>query len=248
MSRDFLSPDRVIAHEGAVPPARSPLHERARQAGARFVVRQGWEVAASYGPVAAEIAACQASAGITDRTHIGKLELQAPTDALGAFVARQTDAPFTLGLARDDGGAWWCPLAGDRALVLAHRAPIGELRERIEDDLTAEGGAVVDVTAGFAAIGLVGPRARDVLARVTAIDVRPQSFPESGFRPGSVARVPGMLLREHGDRMVVLCGSAHAEYLWLALSDAGRPLGAAHVGADALERLDAVPARGLAHA
>lgn len=237
MSWDFLSPDRVVAHQGAVPPARSPLHERARQAGARFVVRQGWEVAASYGPVAAEIAACQASAGIADRSHIGKLEVQAPADA-----------PYTPGMARDDGGAWWCPLASDRALVLAHRAPVGELRERIEGELTAEGGTVVDVTAGFAAIGLVGPRSRDILARVTAIDVRPQSLPEGGFRPGSIARVPAMLLRERGDRMLVLCGTAHAEYLWLALSDAGRPLGAAHVGVDALERLDAVPARGLAHA
>jgi heterotetrameric sarcosine oxidase gamma subunit len=236
MSRDFLSPDRVIPHEDAVPPARSPLHERARQAGARFVVRHGWEVAASYGPVAAEIAACEASAGIADRTHVGKLEVQAPAET-----------PYTLGMARDDGGAWWCPLAADRALVLAHRAPIGELRERIEEE-TAEGGTVVDVTAGFAAIGLVGPRTRDILARVTAIDVRPQSLPECGFRPGSIARVPGMLLRERGDRMLVLCGSAHAEYLWLALSDAGRPLGAAHVGVDALERLDAAPARGLAHA
>jgi heterotetrameric sarcosine oxidase gamma subunit len=248
MTHDFLSPDRAVAHEGAVPPARSPLHEKARQAGARFVVRHGWEVAASYGPVAAEIAACQASAGIADRSHFGKLELQAPPDVLAACVAGRTDAPLTLGMARDDGAAWWCPLTEDRAMVLATRAPVGELRERLEEELAVEGGAVVDVTTGFAAVALAGPRARDILARVTAIDVRPQSLPECGFRPGSVARVPGMLLRERGDRLLVLCGSAHAEYIWLALSDAGRPLGAAHVGVDALERLDAVPARGLTHA
>jgi heterotetrameric sarcosine oxidase gamma subunit len=245
MSRDLSSSDCGVPDEGGPPPTRSPLHEPARQAGARFVVRHGWEVAASYSPVAAEIAACRASAGIADRSYIGKLELQGPPELLRAVVTDRTGATLTQGVAHDDGVAWWCPVSEDRALVLTTRAPVAELREGLERALGEQGGTVVDVTAGFAAIALAGRRARDVLAPVTAIDLRPEALSEGGFRQGSVAGVPGMVLCERGDRLLVLCGSADAEHLWLALSDAGRPLGATHVGVDALERLGAVPAGGL---
>ncbi|MQA75790.1 MAG: hypothetical protein GEU88_15880 [Solirubrobacterales bacterium] len=243
MAADFLSPDRTIEHRGAVPPARSPLHERARQAGARFVIRDGWEVASSYGSVAAEIAACRASAGIADHSQIGKLELRARAGVLAGCVAGRAGAALEPGTARPDGATWWCPLTDERALVLVAHGRAGALREALERELVRRGGTVVDVTSGHAAIALVGPRAREVLARVTAIEVGPRALPEGGFRPGSVARVPAMLLREHGDRFLVLCGSAHAEYLWLALSDAGRPLGAIHLGVDALDRLEAVRPR-----
>jgi heterotetrameric sarcosine oxidase gamma subunit len=248
MSLHFLSPNHALSYEGDAPLARSLLHERARRAGARFAVRHGFEVASGFGPVAAEIAACQASAGIADQSYLGKLELQAPPAALAECVSAHTGAAPVLGTAHDDGEAWWCPLTPDRLLVLVTRAPAGPLRERLEQELGPVGGSVVDVTSGFAGIALAGPRARDVLARVTAIDVREASLPESGFRPGSVARVPALLLRERGERFLVLGGSAYAEYLWVAICDAGRPLGAALVGVDALERLDAVPSRGLARA
>jgi glycine cleavage system aminomethyltransferase T len=189
-------------------PVRSPLHAQALLAGARFVVRDGWEVAASFGPVAAEIAACRAGAGIADLSHVGKLELEAPPELLAACSLRS------------DRSVWWCQLADDHALVLAEHVPLADLRERLEDELAGERGIVVEVTTRFAAIAVAGPRAREVLA----------------------AGVPGLLLSERGDRFVVVCASDDAEDVWLALSAAGRPFGATHVGVDALERLDAVPA------
>jgi aminomethyltransferase len=187
---------------------RSPLHEETRRAGAAFVERDGWEVAASFGPVAAELAACRASAGIADLSHIGKLELEGPPEVLEACSARA------------DRFVWWCALADDHALALSEHVPLARLRERLEDELAAEGALVVDVTDRFAAVAVVGPRAREVLA----------------------GGVPGMLLAEHGERFLVVCDPGDAAEVWVALSAAGRRLGAAHVGLDALERLDAVPA------
>jgi aminomethyltransferase len=185
---------------------RSPLHEQTRQAGARFVLRDGWEVAASFGPVAAELGACRASAGIADLSHIGKLELEGPAEALAACSAR------------DDRFVWWCPLADDNALALSEHVPLAQLRERLEDELGSDA-LVVDVTDRFAAVAVVGPRAREVLA----------------------GGLPGMLLAGDGERFLVVCDPADAAAVWIALSAAGRLLGAAHVGLDALERLDAVP-------
>ena len=54
------------------------------------------------------------------------------------------------------------------------------------------------------------------------------------------------VLRERSDRLLLLCEAAAAERLWDALSEAGRPLRAAHVGVDALERLEAAPASATA--
>ena len=53
----------------------------------------------------------------------------------------------------------------------------------------------------------------------------------------SVGRVPAMVLRENGDRFLVLFGSAYADYMWTALTDAGFALGASLVGNAALESI-----------
>jgi heterotetrameric sarcosine oxidase gamma subunit len=215
MSLDFLSPD-LARRVGAGPVARSPLERCLRAAGARFEVRDGWSVAMGLRPLEAELDTCRGGAGVADRSALGKLELQGvlPVELEPGIATRTEDA-------------WWCPLTPERALVLAAPAATGALRRRLEQDAQ-----VVDVTTNFGALAVLGPLAREVLARLTALDLRPQRMPEGGFRPGSVARVPGMVLREQGDRFLVLFGATHAEYVWTVVTDAG----AAPVGEEALDR------------
>jgi hypothetical protein len=64
--------------------------------------------------------------------------------------------------------------------------------------------------------------------------MRPASFPERGFAPVSVARTPGMVLREEGDRFLHLFGSGYAQYNWTVFVDAAQRLGGRAVGLDAL--------------
>ena len=45
-------------------------------------------------------------------------------------------------------------------------------------------------------------------------------MPVGGFRPGSVARTPGYVLREDADRFLMLFGWALGEYLWTVVADA----------------------------
>ena len=113
-------------------------------------------MASSYGPIAAEIAACRASAGIADRSYIAKLELRAPAAALAAVVTEHAGAVPEPGSALHDAGVWWCLPAAGRALVLATRAADGPPREKLERALAAHGGTVDDVTAALAAIELAG--------------------------------------------------------------------------------------------
>ncbi|HEX7298190.1 MAG TPA: hypothetical protein VF257_04225 [Solirubrobacteraceae bacterium] len=134
----------------------------------------------------------------TDSSHLTKLEVHGRHD-------------LTPGLASRTNGAWWCPITPDRTLV------IGGARDAVEDH--------VDVTTAFAALTIAGPQAREVFARFCALDLRPQATPVHGFRPGSVARTPGFVLREDEDRFLMLFGWALGEYMWTVVADAAERLG-----------------------
>jgi len=98
--------------------------------------------------------------------------------------------------------------------------PAGEAatwRERLGD--------VVDVTTAYAALRIAGPLARELFARFCALDLRPHVTPPGAFRPGSVARTPGLVLCEAPDTYFALVGAALGDYLWTVVEDAGHHLG-----------------------
>jgi glycine cleavage system aminomethyltransferase T len=188
--------------------ARSPMERLARESGARFERRGGWNVAVGYGERDRDWA--RETVGFADRSYLRKLEVHAPITDFRGGVAEQRD------------GAWWCPVTPSRMLVLGE--PTGEL---------PGSSTVVDLTCGLAALSLIGPAAGELLARFCAIDVRDKVTPVGAFRPGSVARTPGYVLREAEDRLLVMVGWALGEYLWRVVADAAEHLGGGPVGADA---------------
>ena len=197
MTLAFLSP----AAADATAVARSPMEGKARAAGARFEVRDGWNVAVDYDAPPRET-------GWADVSHLRKLELQGD------------DVPGELGEAKREGDAWICQLTPTRALLLGgHHAPPPD---------------AVDVTTCFAALTIFGPQAREVIARFCALDLRPQVAPPGSFRPGSIARQPGMLAVQDTDRFLLLFGWAVGEYVWTVVEDAARHLGGAPAGVEAL--------------
>ena len=145
---DFLTPagDAI---------ARSPMEGQALAAGARFEVRDGWNVAVAF-----DRESIDAPVRWADVSHLPKIEVHGPHD-------------LTLGQAARTDGGWRCPITRDRTLVIGDRS--------------AEG---VDLTSSLAALTVSGPLAREVFARFCALDLRAQSVPVGGFRPGSVARTP----------------------------------------------------------
>jgi sarcosine oxidase gamma subunit len=147
--------------------------------------------------------------GWADVSHLRKLELHG-----------DPGVELTPGTASRHGEAWWCPLTPERTLVIGGSGPHPP--------------AAVDVTCCYGALVLCGPNSRETFARFTAIDVREGSLPVGGVRPGSVARGPGLVLRETQDRFLMLFGWALGEYMWATVEDAARPLGAGPLGVDAI--------------
>ena len=204
--------------------ARSPMERLMRAGGARFERRGGWSVAVAFDDPERERERAVGTVAFADRSHLTKLEIHATPRALSTLE-------LTPGLAARRDGAWWCPVTSSRLLVL------GEPASGLPDELTAPETTLVDLTCGLAALSLIGPGANELLARFCAIDVRPTITPVGGFRPGSVARTPGYVLREAEQQLLVLVGWALGEYLYEVVSDAAGRLGGGPVGADALEEL-----------
>jgi heterotetrameric sarcosine oxidase gamma subunit len=244
VSLEFLSPG--AAEGGAV--ARSPMQRATLSAGARLEVRDGWSVAVAYGPLADEQLACSESAGWTDASHLGKVELQADAGDLAAIVERAGGpAALELGSATRAGETWWCPVNPGRVLAICPPAETTALLARLREATAAAAHSahVADLSTAYAALVLSGPLARELFARFCALDLRPDVTPVGAFRPGSVARTPGLVLREAEDRYLALVGAALGEYLWTVVEDAGRHLGGRPVGLDALS---AAPEEEPAHA
>jgi heterotetrameric sarcosine oxidase gamma subunit len=234
VSFEFLEPDRAAPELGFEPVPASVLLPQARAAGGRIEVRDGWGVVVDYGSVERELEACRNAVGVGDVSWLGKLELQGPARDVAAVGAAGGAEELELGRAAGGNEAWWCPFSTQRVLAVCEPLHAPGLREALADAAAGRPVTVTDLTCALTAIVLVGPRARDVLARLTAIDLRPSRTPEASFRPGSAARVPAMVLRERGERYVLMFGAAYAQYMWTQVTDAADPLGGLPAGSDAL--------------
>lgn len=142
-----------------------------------------------------------------DVSHLRKLEVQ--DEGVGG----------ELGMARPVDGGWVCPLTPSRALMIGGAEAIGD---------------ALDVTTCFAALTILGPQARETIARFCALDLRPDQAPPHSFRPGSIARGPGMVLVEAENRFLLLFGWAVAEYVWTVVQDAAERFGGKPIGIEAL--------------
>jgi glycine cleavage system aminomethyltransferase T len=242
VSLDFLTTDAAVRSGRFPVVARSPMERQARAAGARFEVREGWAQPVSYGRGDQESETLERSVGWADTSHLGKLELQVSPQALQTVVTEVTEGSgLELGRARRSGGAWWCPLTHGRLLVLCEPSRLAAVRSLLGDATSALGkpSSLADVTTVFAALTIAGPLAREVFARFCALDLRPQVTPVGAVMPGSVARQPGIVVCEGRERFLMLFGWAVGEYMWRQVEEAGRHLGGAPVGGDALAALDA---------
>jgi heterotetrameric sarcosine oxidase gamma subunit len=201
------------------------MERQAAAAGASFEERDGWTVAVRFDGLEAERERIRSSVGFADLSHLGKVELQGPQPRT-----------LELGTGTRADGMWWCPYSPERTVVLCEPTDLAGLRERLSQHAAAhdELTSVVDVTTALAALAIGGPLAREVFARFTALDLRDKVTPVHAFRPGSVARTPGAVLRETEDRWLMLFGAALGQYMWTVVADAAESLGGGPVAVDAL--------------
>lgn len=203
-----------LAGRGFEPTRLTAMHHQHVAAGARMMVAGVWMRPAYYGAdadaaILAEVRAAREAVGMIDVSTLGKLEVRGPDAA--AFLERiytWTYAKLAVGRVRyalmlddtgviiDDGVAG--RLHHQHFYVTATTGGVDRVF-RLMQFYNAQWRMKVDianVTAAYAAVNLIGPRARDVLAALgTDVDISREGFGYLGIRTGSVAGIPARLMR-----------------------------------------------------
>lgn len=216
---------------------QTPLHSWHQQAGACFRECDGWHIPAHYGNPAKERAAAADGIGLADISFFSKVELLGNHVALLAqrlAGSQALDPPRSVVRLLDPEPAVACRLTDDRLLILSE-STTGKWPEHLIAAAAEHPVVAWDATSAHAGFHLEGPQLELLLRRLTALDLRPHSFPAAACAETAVAGVAGLLVRPPDPAIIRLhVGWDVAEYVWRRLLDAGRDLGLTVVGHDGL--------------
>jgi sarcosine oxidase subunit alpha len=201
-------PLAVLAGPEFHPVRRTALHERHEAAGAIWTDMGDWKRPLHYGDLDAEILAVRKRVGLIDVSTLGKLDVRG-SDAggfldwlhpnrfsdLSAGRIRYRAMTDDAGIIFDDGTV--ARLGEERFFVTTGTGSLDAVDGWLRWWLAASDREVdiTDLTSRLAAMNLAGPRARDVLAQLTDLDVSADGLGYLDAREGLVAGVPVVILR-----------------------------------------------------
>lgn len=248
----------------------SPIHDRLAAAGACFGAKNGWERPNWFGPPgtkpsmeysfgrqnwferhAAEHRAAREQVALFDQTGFGKLTMKG-ADAcrvLERLCGNRADVEpgriVYTGLFNQRGGfesdLTFLRLAADEFyLVTGSSQPRRDfhwIRNGIRPDERAD---LIDVTSGWAVLGLMGPQARALLSAVSENDLSNEAFPFGTGReifvgPSAVRALRVTYVGELGWELHVPCDQANA--LFQTLTSRGAEFGLVNAGHYAINSL-----------
>jgi sarcosine oxidase subunit alpha len=231
----------AMAGRPVEPTKRSSIQPRHRELGGAIRWAGDWERPYDYGDPEGEALNVHRAVGLIDVSTLGKLLVRGPE--AGAFLDRlYPNRMSTLKPGRVRYGV----LTSDAGRIMDDGTV-----SRIDDETfyvttTSSGAGAVeqwfswwladwqmdvhlsDVTQALSAVNLAGPRARDILTRLTDADCSPEAFTYLDARQEVVADVRCLLLRigfvgELGYE--IHFPAAYGEHLWDSILAAGQPEG-----------------------
>lgn len=228
---------------------KTSIHHRHEALGATILWTGAWRRAHSYGDPAVEVRAVREAVGVIDVSTLGKLLVIGPDAA--AFLERLYPNRFgdlrpgriRYGVLTTDGG---------RIMDDGTVARLSETEFYVTTTSTGAAAVVewfgwwnaiwgmdveiVDVTGAACAVNVAGPRARELMERLTSLDVSAEGVKYLDAASGRVAGVPALLLRigfvgELGYE--IHFPAPYGEYLWDTLLERGADLGIRPFGLEA---------------
>ncbi|MFH1243687.1 MAG: 2Fe-2S iron-sulfur cluster-binding protein [Pseudomonadota bacterium] len=242
----------VLAGTRHHPVKRTPIHEQQKALGAHFRLVGEWQRARHFGDERAldEVLSVRNNVGFIDISTLGKFCVHGP-DALKLLqrvyvndMKKVTEGKLTYSVmcneesvVVDDGVI--TKLGRDDYFFTTSTARAAYTPEWLRFHSRGERwqAYVVNLTDALAAINLAGPRAREVLEKLTHQDVSNDAFPYMGFRRMTLCdEIPAMVARI--GFVGEICYEIHvpASYgpaLHGAVLDAGTPLGIKPFGLEA---------------
>lgn len=227
----------------------TPIHHKHIEMGGNMMEVGQWKRPRSYGSPQDEVRAVRERVGIIDVSTLGKLDVR------GSDAPKLMDKVYThffsnLAVGRIRYGM----ICSDSGVILDD-GTVTRLEETSYYVTTGSGNTdlveewfkwwiagtgmcahITNITAGFAAINVAGPRARDTLSKLTDVDISTEGFKYMRSASGMVAGVPSLLLRvgfvgEAG--WEIHCPAEYGEHMWEALLDAGQEFDISPFGVEA---------------
>ncbi len=240
------------------PIRRTPMHHAHDELGAVWLDMSEWKRPRYYNPngktsesegVAAEYRAVRERAGLIDVGTLGKLRVR------GKDAAKLLDKVYTnrfsdlrpgrvryavicddAGTILDDGTV--SRIAEDSFFITTTTGNLDFVHQWFDWWLAGTGWdvRVTNVTGGLASVNLAGPKARDVLRKLTDVDLDTKAFPYMACREARVGETSAVLLRigfvgETG--WEIHYPAEYGEQLWKALLEAGAEFGILPFGVEA---------------
>jgi sarcosine oxidase subunit alpha len=250
-----------LAGRGFMPERRTPMDADHEKLGAVWMPAGNWRRPEYYRrdgrtraeAIAAEVRAVREGVGLIDVGTLGKIEAHGAQ--AGAFLDRVYTGRFeTLKVGMTRYG-----LMLDESGVIIDDGVIARLAPEVFYFTTTTGNSatlfrefgrlatwwgmpvsLVNLTGQLAAFNLAGPRSREVLAKLTSLELADAAFPYLGVREAKIANVPARLLRvgfvgELGYEIHVPAGAG--AQVWNAVRAAGASLGITPFGVEAQRML-----------
>ncbi len=266
----YMMPWPLRELEKARPVRRSPVYDRLKAKGACFGSKMGWEranwFATGGAPAAMEYSwhrgtwfdraaeehrAAREAVAIFDQTSFSKFLLRGgdAEDVVQRLCANdmavEPGRVVYTGLLNERGGyesdLTVTRLSGDAYFIVSGSAQTTRDLDWMRRNIPPEARAsLTDVTSAYAVFGVMGPRARTLLAGVAGADLGNEAFPFATMRDIGIGRAPVRALRvtyvgEMGWELYVPVEFAPAVYDDLVR--AGRDLGLRDAGYYALDSL-----------
>lgn len=230
---------------------RSALHAAHVAAGARLGEHDGWQCPEGYAGIEDELRTVRSGVGLADVSPAAKLDVRG-NDALSAIARRLSlPAPVTgtvthLSPPVSTRNGLLCCLTPLHARLFVPADAAARIATRWARAHAADTHPVrarlTDVTSAYTVIQVSGPRSRELLRKLTALDLGAETFPDLTCAQTGIAGVHALILRADVRALLsfqVCCGREFGAFVWDALLDAGREFGAHPVGLAALRTLAA---------
>jgi aminomethyltransferase len=182
----------------------TPLTATHRALGARLIEFSGWLMPVQYRSIIEEHRAVRETVGLFDLSHMGELYVEGP-DAGSALAAALVSDPPSLAIGRAHYSMICTPsggiiddlivyrLADERFLVVANAGNAAVVSDALAERLVAFKAVLDDRALATGLLAVQGPRARDVLAPLTDVDLAALRY--YAVAEGAVAGIPALVAR-----------------------------------------------------
>lgn len=223
----------------------SSLYHKQISLSAKFVQdEQGWMRVESFIDSTDEKNRTEEGVSVADLSNLGKLDLKGH-DLLKILKKNYLPARnIRVGTvvkpkSKDLRETLCCILSDDEAMFLTNPSALTKVTNHLTADETSCF-QVTDVSSVLACLYLIGPRSRDVISKLTELNVNSEIFPNLTLTRVPIAHVQCFILRVDLGELLgyqIYFERAYGEYLWDSVMHAGEEFRIGGIGLSAMKKL-----------